>query len=114
MTACRDGPVVADLVGEIETFMREVEMHFGTRPLVYTTEEFKDAVVDKTLYQGRFGLGASSSSRAFAPVNGAFGEYPELGHAATAVIGPWTSTSSVALRRTSREPFCQPPKFSPN
>lgn len=46
---CRDGPVVADLVAEIETFMREVEVHFGVRPLVYTTEEFHGKALEGKL-----------------------------------------------------------------
>ncbi|MEM7413420.1 MAG: GH25 family lysozyme [Myxococcota bacterium] len=40
MGPCREGPAVDDVVAEIETFLDQVQAHYGLRPLVYTTREF--------------------------------------------------------------------------
>jgi lysozyme len=49
MGPCRNGPAVADVAQEIETFLMLVEAHYGRRPIIYTTFEFHDAYL-----QGRF------------------------------------------------------------
>jgi lysozyme len=51
---CRDGAVAADIVGEIERFMADVESHYGVRPLVYTTLEFHAAVLEGRLASETF------------------------------------------------------------
>ena len=51
---CRDGALVADLVGEIERFIADVESHYGVRPLVYTTAEFHAAVLEGKLASETF------------------------------------------------------------
>jgi lysozyme len=51
---CRDGAPVADLVGEIERFMTDVQAHYGVRPLVYTTAEFHDANLEGKLASEQF------------------------------------------------------------
>lgn len=43
MGPCREGPTMADVVGEARTFLDLVEARYGVRPLIYTTREFHDA-----------------------------------------------------------------------
>lgn len=43
MGPCRDGPTMSDIVGEMRTWLDLVEVHYGARPLIYTTREFHDA-----------------------------------------------------------------------
>lgn len=51
---CRDGAPVADLVGEIERFMADVQAHYGARPLLYTTAEFHAANLEGRLASEKF------------------------------------------------------------
>jgi lysozyme len=49
MGPCRSGPQVADLIGEIDTFLAMLERHYGRRPILYT-----DAMFDAVHLRGRF------------------------------------------------------------
>src|SRR5215510_13601184 len=56
MGPCRNAPAVTDVVQEIENFLALVEMHYGRRPLIYTTLEFHDAYLKGRLVGERFWL----------------------------------------------------------
>ena len=43
MGPCREGPTIADVAGEMRTWLDLVEARYGERPLIYTTREFHDA-----------------------------------------------------------------------
>jgi len=43
MGPCTKGPQVKDIAAELEAFLAEVELHYGKRPIIYTTQEFHDA-----------------------------------------------------------------------
>lgn len=43
MGPCKTSPQVQDVVTEIATFLDRLEVHYGRRPLIYTTREFHDA-----------------------------------------------------------------------
>jgi lysozyme len=49
MGPCRSGPAVADLVGEVTTYLGMLEEHYGRRPILYT-----DIVFDTTYLRGHF------------------------------------------------------------
>ncbi|MGE3142236.1 MAG: GH25 family lysozyme [Hyphomonadaceae bacterium] len=40
---CRKGPTLADPRHEIAVFLDRVQLHYGVRPILYTTREFHDA-----------------------------------------------------------------------
>ncbi len=54
MGPCTQGPAVADVSAEIETYLDEVEAHFGKRPILYTTQEFHDAYLVGKFASERF------------------------------------------------------------
>jgi lysozyme len=56
MGPCRTGPVVADVVQEIEIFLALIEAHYGRRPLIYTTFEFHNVYLKGRLAGERFWL----------------------------------------------------------
>lgn len=43
MGPCKKGPPVGDVAAEIAIFVDRLEAHYGRRPLIYTTREFRDA-----------------------------------------------------------------------
>lgn len=43
MGPCREGPTMTDVIAEARIFMDRLEVHYGVRPIIYTTREFHDA-----------------------------------------------------------------------
>lgn len=53
---CRQGPTMADVVGEIRAFLDRVQAALGIRPLIYTTREFHDLHLKNAFSEERFWL----------------------------------------------------------
>jgi lysozyme len=49
MGPCRRGPPVADVAGEISRYADDIQIHYGARPIFYTTDRF-----DAAYLRGRF------------------------------------------------------------
>jgi lysozyme len=52
--ACRRGPTMNDVVGEVRAFLDRVQSAIGIRPLLYTTREFHDLHLKNAFAEERF------------------------------------------------------------
>jgi lysozyme len=87
MGPCTKGPQVKDIVAEIEVFLDEAELHYGKRPIIYTTQEFHDAYLAGLFPDERFWVRSLFFEPAFRKNQWTFWQYHNKGQRA-GVKGP--------------------------
>ncbi|HEV7691408.1 MAG TPA: GH25 family lysozyme [Hyphomonadaceae bacterium] len=87
MGPCTKGPQVKDIVAELTVFLDEVELHYGKRPIIYTTQEFHDAYLVGLFPDERFWIRSLFFEPGFRKGQWTFWQYHNKGQRA-GILGP--------------------------